>query len=245
MILYHGTSNNFDKFDLSYFKEGMTTSIICKGIYLTEDKELAQYFSNIVSENKDSSYLYEVVYFDNLLNYEGGINEQPFTIEDFLNSFYGEDVYEELYENIENIVAEETFNYNEEDIEKATLSIMTDFIGGEESPSILNDICNEVDWEKIISDYRIKYKPLPITLNESTGRMVYSNLLEELGSEEKAQEFLTDNFNVNGICFKNERNEFSQEINNYSIWNENSLDIKNKIDLEKINKNKQKNNLKY
>lgn len=241
MILYHGTNKEFDSFDLSFFKEGMTTSIICKGIYLTENKELAEYFSNQISDNQN--YLYETVFFDNVLNYEGGINEQPFSIEEFFQAFYDEDVYEDLYEEIENAVAEETMNYEEEDIEKATICIMTDFMGGEKLPSELTDICNDVDWKSIINNFNKKYKALPITLEESTGRMIYANLLSELKSEEKAQNFLSDKLNISGICFKNERNEFSQEINNYSIWKEDSINIKNRIKLNKNVKNNKKNTL--
>ena len=50
LVLYHGTDVEFNEFDLSKIGEG--SDLLGKGIYLTENKSVANFYANIVGKKR-------------------------------------------------------------------------------------------------------------------------------------------------------------------------------------------------
>jgi hypothetical protein len=86
-LLYHGSTHNFDKFSLNFIGSGNGKDVHGFGIYLTDNKEIAEYYSN---ELNRTQYIYTVklVNVDLLLDWDS-----------YLDSWVGEKIYR-VYETM-------------------------------------------------------------------------------------------------------------------------------------------------
>lgn len=64
IIAYHGTNQDFDKFDMSKVGTGEELSKYGYGLYFTKDKELAEYYANYLAVGDKTPYIYEVKLWD-------------------------------------------------------------------------------------------------------------------------------------------------------------------------------------
>ena len=92
MVVYHGTDVKFNQFDLTKVGEG--SDLLGKGIYLTENKKVAEFYANLVAKKRY------------IKKYEEGIlgSENPIYEDDASKKAKKHEIIYDFFINAKNIV---------------------------------------------------------------------------------------------------------------------------------------------
>lgn len=173
MKLYHGTIKNFDNFDLEFYKTGETGSLTAKGIYLSEDIAVADFYRNKIKGGDLDHVSYHIgdLEIDDEKELEAfhAILEDDISDSDFYFYEDDEDFDKELLSTIKKL-----FDYYE----------ITDSSSFTETRGLvyevfLPDSTKLLDWESDIDSQPIDYYDLSLKL---IGEDKLDNKIEELAS---------------------------------------------------------------
>ena len=220
-VLYHGSPEKFDKFDLSKSKTGEGTEMHGHGVYLSKEPQNASYYaeSNANFRNKPNKYVYEVEapHDDNLLDKDKSLMNQSDYVKDRLVNgvFKPEDG--------------KSLGY---------VGTIKDNSNRTVAPN------NNSDWvlekEGLFGKKRYStYNPNDF-LNSGNGESLYHSLSNMVGSQEKASKMMKDN-GILGLKRNTEFNYGNGTTNSgeYVIFDPRDAEIKkiNNISNKKVGSN--------
>jgi ribosomal protein S18 acetylase RimI-like enzyme len=187
LVLFNGTDVNFNVYDLN--KTGEGSDLLGKGIYLTENKEIANFYANLVAKKRY------------IKGYEQGIfgTETPLYEKDADKKAEKHKVIYDFFVNAKNIVYLNEININNDIKEILTESIS--YMFGDKSEDIINSRIDFVDKNNNkIKNYR--------------GKIIY--LIEQFPDAKKGVlEYIKNKYDC--IVF-DPTNEFEGAISNYKNY---------------------------
>lgn len=187
LVLFHGTDVNFNVYDLNKIGEG--SDLLGKGIYLTENKEIANFYANLVAKKRY------------IKGYEQGIfgTETPLYEKDADIKAEKHKVIYDFFVNAKNIVYLNEININN-DIKEILIESIS-FMFGDKSEDIINSRIDFVDknYDKI-KNYR--------------GKIIY--LIEQFfDAKNEVLEYIKNKYDC--IVFE-PTNEFEGATSNYKNY---------------------------
>lgn len=154
-----------------------------------------------------------------LLHWEGGLNDQPFNVVEFMRQWYGEDEIEEIYE---------------EAVEDSPISDLDEFdrvfenallCGVKSMRYELRQIAPDFDWQRLDTLMGAKCPDLhPGEDTIDVGRTLYATLRHVEGGDEGAAKHLA-RYGVYGVISNHDFTGFEGESEVVVIWDENEIKI--------------------
>lgn len=199
LILYHGTDINFNEYDLTKIGEG--SDLLGKGIYLTENENVANFYASLVAKKRY------------IKGYETGIfgTESPLYEKDADEKAEKHKVIYDFFVNAKNIVNINEININN-DLKEIFIKSIT-FLFGDTSKDVINsriDFANK-NYNKI-KNYR--------------GIIIY--LIEQFpDSKKEVLEYIKNKYDC--IVFE-PTDDFEYNLNdykNYVVFNSNQIKLAN------------------
>jgi hypothetical protein len=197
LVVYHGTDVKFNQFDLTKVGEG--SDLLGKGIYLTENKKVAEFYANLVAKKRY------------IKKYEEGIlgSENPIYEDDASKKAKKHEIIYDFFINAKNIV-----DINELGVDKKTKEIIVNsirYMFQDKSENYVN--------ERI--DFAIKNKH---NIKNYRGLIIY--LIEQFpDAKNQVVEYLKNKYD--GFIFEPTSNFEISEIDyqNYVVFNPNQIKL--------------------
>lgn len=197
LVVFHGTDKEFSVYDLNKIGEG--SDLLGKGIYLTQNKEVANFYANLVSKKRY------------IKGYEQGVfgTESPLYEKDADIKAEKHKLIYDFFVNAKNIVNINEININN-DIKEILIESIS-FMFGDQAENIINSRIDFVDknYNKI-KNYR--------------GKIIY--LIEQFPDAKKGVlEYIKNKYDC--IVFEptNEFEEGITDYKNYVVFNSNQIKL--------------------
>lgn len=223
--MYQGSGAKFDKYDMSFIGTGDNTAFEVKGHHFSPSRKVADFYAQRI-QTDNPTYINEVSLKGNFIDRDANVD--PDTVQDYVCSYYGDELFDELVEHI--------FEMTDHDADyDQAHTLATSLLTGNESQPETQDLLDDVNyggWDMFQAEHNEKFPSsrldIPIDYGNyvDVGRMLYSSVLLRFDNDyDKTHKYLTKEFGIDGMEYDNFGNIGAENVRNIVVWNDDAITL--------------------